>query len=86
MNKIANKQKTYNIIWGPAKPGAVTGGVLCKLPNDAPVPTTLLEVSVDMNNNSVYIEPNSRNIKGWRLAGNNKRYILDLIGFWKELK
>lgn len=107
--------KTYNIIWGPAKPGAVagergyltynphtgfgkihldmslptgsgSGGVLCKLPNDAPVPTTLLEVSVDMNNNSVYIEPNSRDIKGWGLAGNNKRYILDLIGFWKELK
>lgn len=66
--------------------GSGRGGVLCTLPNDAPVPNRLLEVSVDANNNSVYVEPNSRNIKGWGVAGNNKRYILDIVGFWKEVK
>lgn len=59
------------------------GSILCTLPNDAPVPTTLLEVSIDTNNNSVYIERDSRSIKGWGVTGNNKRYILDLIGFFK---
>lgn len=66
--------------------GSGNGGVLCTLPNDAPVPNRLLEVAVDANNNSVYIEPNTRNIKGWGVAGNNKRYILDIVGFWKEVK
>ncbi len=65
--------------------GSGNGGVLCTLPNDAPVPTRLLETSVDANNNSVYIEPNSRVVKGWGVAGNNKRYILDIVGFWKEI-
>ena len=66
-------------------PGAnpSNSSTLCTLPNDAPVPTTLLEVSVDANNNSVYIERDSRSIKGWGVTGNNKRYILDLIGFFK---
>ena len=66
--------------------GSGAGGVLCTLPNDAPVPNRLLEVSVDANNNSIYVEPNSRNIKGWGVVGNNKRYILDIVGFWKEVK
>lgn len=66
--------------------GSGNGGVLCTLPNDAPVPSRLLEVAVDANNNSVYIEPNTRNIKGWGVVGNNKRYILDIVGFWKEVK
>nr|DAD62168.1 MAG TPA: collagen triple helix repeat protein [Caudoviricetes sp.] len=65
--------------------GSGNGGVLCTLPNDAPVPTRLLETSVDANNNSVYVEPNSRYVKGWGVAGNNKRYILDIVGFWKEI-
>lgn len=65
------------------KTGSGSGGVLCTLPNDAPVPTTLLEVSIDDKNNSVYIEKGSRYIKGWGVAGNNKRYILDLVGFFK---
>lgn len=65
--------------------GPSNGGALCTLPNGAPVPTRLLEVSVDANNNSVYIEPNSRTIKGWGVAGNNKRYIIDIVGFWKEV-
>lgn len=62
--------------------GSGNGGVLCALPNNSPVPKRLLEVSVDANNNSVYVEPNQRNIKGWGVAGANKRYILDIVGFW----
>lgn len=63
--------------------GSGNGGVLCALPNNAPIPKRLLEVSVDANNNSVYVEPNQRNIKGWGVAGANKRYILDIVGFWE---
>lgn len=63
--------------------GSGNGGVLCALPNNSPVPKRLLEVSVDANNNSVYVEPNQRNIKGWGVVGANKRYILDIVGFWE---
>jgi len=63
--------------------GSGNGGVLCVLPNNSPVPKRLLEVSVDANNNSIYVEPNQRNIKGWGVAGANKRYILDIVGFWE---
>ena len=62
------------------------GGVIATLPANAPVPSRLLEVAVDANNNSVYVEPNSRNIKGWGVNGNNKRYIFAITGFWKEIK
>ena len=62
------------------------GGTIATLPANAPVPIRLLETSVDVNNNSIYVEPNSRNIKGWGVTGNNKRYIFDIIGFWKEIK
>lgn len=62
------------------------GGIIATLPANAPVPSVLLETAVDASNNSIYVEPNSRNIKGWGVTGNNKRYILDIIGFWKELK
>mgnify|MGYP000859187366 CR=1 FL=1 len=60
------------------------GGVIATLPANAPVPLRLLEVAVDSNNNSIYVEPNSRNIKGWGVQGNNRRYIFDIVGFWKE--
>ena len=63
--------------------GSGNGGVLCTLPATAPVPKRLLEVSINADNNSVYVEPNARNIKGWGVAGNNKRYILDIVGFWE---
>lgn len=63
--------------------GSGNGGVLCTLPTNSPVPKRLLETAVDANNNSVYVEPNSRNIKGWGVAGNNKRYIFDIVGFWE---
>lgn len=60
------------------------GGVIATLPANAPVPSRLLEVAVDTNNNSVYIEPNSRNIKAWGVSS-GKRYIFDIVGFWKEI-
>lgn len=63
--------------------GSGTGGILCTLPNSAPVPKRLLETAIDANNNSVYVEPNQRNIKGWGVTGNNKRYIFDIVGFWE---
>jgi hypothetical protein len=63
--------------------GSGNGGVLCTLPANSPVPKRLLEVSIDANNNSVYVEPSSRNIKGWGVVGANKRYILDIVGFWE---
>ena len=59
------------------------GGVIATLPANSPVPSRLLEVAVDANNNSVYIEPNPRNIKAWGVAS-GKRYIFDVVGFWKE--
>ena len=63
------------------------GGTIATLPANAPVPSVLLETAVDSATNaSIYVEPNSRNIKGWGVTGNNKRYIFDIIGFWKELK
>ena len=61
------------------------GGVIATLPANSPVPLRLLETAVDANNNSIYVEPNSRNIKGWGVQGANKRYIFDIIGFWKEI-
>lgn len=60
------------------------GGVIATLPANSPTPTRLLENAVDANNNSIYIEPRSRQIKGWGVQGNNKRYIFDIVGFWKE--
>lgn len=63
--------------------GSGRGGVLCTLPKDAPVATNLLEVAVDTNGSSVSLDLNSRDIKGWNVPGNNKRYILDLVGFFK---
>lgn len=60
------------------------GGVIATLPANSPVPSRLLEVAVDANNNSVYIEPNSRNIKAWGVPS-SKRYIFDIVGFWMEI-
>jgi len=61
------------------------GNVIATLPNNSPIPTRLLENSINVNNNSIYLEPNSRGIKGWGVPANT-RYILDIVGFWKEVK
>lgn len=60
------------------------GGVIATLPANSPVPTRLLENAVDASNNSIYVEPNSRNIKGWGVQGANRRYIFDIVGFWRK--
>lgn len=60
------------------------GGVIATLPANSPVPTRLLENAVDTSNNSIYVEPNSRQIKGWGVQGANRRYIFDIVGFWRK--
>lgn len=59
------------------------GNMLASLPPTAPVSVRLIERSVDVNNNSIYVERNSRIIKGWGVPANN-RYIIDIIGFWRK--
>lgn len=60
-----------------------TGNMVASLPPDAPVAVRLIERSVDVNNNSIYVERNSRIIKGWGVPA-NMRYIIDIIGFWRK--
>lgn len=59
------------------------GGIICRLPNESPVPVRFLEVAVNSNLNSVYIEPGTRDIKAWGVEGNNRRYMIDIVGFWQ---
>lgn len=61
-----------------------TGNMVASLPPDAPVAVRLIERSVDVNNNSIYVERNSRIIKGWGVPA-NMRYIIDIIGFWRKV-
>ena len=59
------------------------GGVVAQLPPNAPVAVRLIEKSVNVNNNSVYVERNSRIIKAWGVPANT-RYIIDIIGYWRK--
>lgn len=59
------------------------GNMVASLPPTAPVSVRLIERSVDVNNNSIYVERNSRIIKGWGVPANT-RYIIDIIGFWRK--
>ena len=59
------------------------GGMVAQLPPNAPVAVRLIEKSVNVNNNSVYVERNSRIIKGWGVPANT-RYIIDIIGYWRK--
>ena len=59
------------------------GNVVASLPPNSPVSVRLIEKSVNVNNNSVYIERNSRMIKAWGVPANT-RYIIDIIGFWRK--
>lgn len=59
------------------------GSMVASLPPTAPVSVRLIERSVDVNNNSIYVERNSRIIKGWGVPANT-RYIIDIIGFWRK--
>lgn len=59
------------------------GNVVASLPPNSPVSVRLIEKSVNVNNNSVYVERNSRMIKAWGVPANT-RYIIDIIGFWRK--
>lgn len=59
------------------------GNVIATLPPNAPVAVRAIEKSVDVDNHSVYVERNSRMIKGWGVPG-AKRYIIDIIGYWRK--
>ena len=60
------------------------GNVVASLPPNSPVAVRLIEKSVNVNNNSVYVERNSRMIKAWGVPANT-RYIIDIIGFWRKV-
>jgi hypothetical protein len=60
------------------------GNMVASLPPTAPVAVRLIERSVDVNNNSIYVERNSRIIKGWGVPA-NMRYIIDIIGYWRKV-
>ena len=64
-----------------APPG--NGNVIASLPPNSPVSVRLIEKSVNVNNNSVYVERNSRVIKAWGVPAST-RYIIDIIGFWRK--
>lgn len=59
------------------------GNMVASLPPDAPGAVKLIERSVDVNNNSIYVERNSRIVKGWGVPANT-RYIIDIIGYWRK--
>ena len=59
------------------------GNVVASLPPNSPVSVRLIEKSVNVNNNSVYVERNSRMIKAWGVP-ESTRYIIDIIGFWRK--
>ena len=60
------------------------GNVIASLPPNSPVSVRLIEKSVNVNNNSVYVERNSRMIKAWGVPA-NMRYIIDIIGYWRKV-
>lgn len=60
------------------------GNVIASLPPNSPVSVRLIEKSVNVNNNSVYVERNSRMIKAWGVPAGT-RYIIDIIGFWRKV-
>lgn len=60
------------------------GNMVASLQPNAPVAVRLIERSVDVNNNSIYVERNSRIVKGWGVPANT-RYIIDIIGYWRKV-
>ena len=60
------------------------GNVVASLPPNSPIAVRLIEKSVNVNNNSVYVERNSRMIKAWGVPANT-RYIIDIIGYWRKV-
>lgn len=66
------------------KTASGNGNMVASLPPNAPVAVRLIERSVDVNNNSIYVERNSRIIKGWGVPAST-RYIIDIIGYWRKV-
>ena len=66
------------------KTASGNGNMVASLPPTAPVAVRLIERSVDVSNNSIYVERNSRIIKGWGVPA-NMRYIIDIIGYWRKV-
>lgn len=66
------------------KTASGNGNMVASLPPTAPVAVRLIERSVDASNNSIYVERNSRIIKGWGVPA-NMRYIIDIIGYWRKV-
>ena len=66
------------------KTASGNGNMVASLPLTAPVAVRLIERSVDVNNNSIYVERNSRIIKGWGVPA-NMRFIIDIIGYWRKV-
>lgn len=66
------------------KTASGNGNTVASLPPNAPVAVRLIERSVDASNNSIYVERNSRIIKGWGVPA-NMRYIIDIIGYWRKV-
>ena len=66
------------------KTASGNGNMVASLPPNAPVAVRLIERSVDASNNSIYVERNSRIIKGWGVPA-NMRYIIDIIGYWRKV-
>ena len=60
------------------------GNVVASLRPNSPVAVRLIEKSVNVNNNSVYVERNSRMVKAWGVPANT-RYIIDIIGYWRKV-
>lgn len=55
-------------------------GTIATLPDNAPTPTSLVEMQLD--NGSIYIDGGSRNIIATSGVQMNKRYIVDMVGFF----
>lgn len=55
-------------------------GTIATLPSDAPTPTSLIEMQ--LGDGSIYIDGGSRNIIATGNVQLNKRYIVDMVGFF----
>lgn len=55
-------------------------GTIATLPNNAPTPVSLIEMQ--LGDGSIYIDAGSRNITATGNIQLNKRYIVDMVGFF----
>lgn len=55
-------------------------GTIASLPNNAPTPTSLIEMQ--LGDGSIYIDRNSRSIVATGNVPLNRRFIVDMVGFF----